>query len=196
MIRIEHLYKAYGSNAVVQDLTLRVEKGEKTALLAPSGCGKTTLLRLIAGLEKLDAGRIETAGKIAYVFQEARLFPGFSVLENVAALLRGRDAKERAAFWLEKVGLGGDFYKTPEELSGGMAQRAVLAGALASERQILLLDEPFKALDEQSRARLYDLLDEEAADKTLLLVTHDVFEARRLCGRILRFEKGMILKDN
>lgn len=191
MIRIEKLKKSYGEKTVIDELDLTIEDKEKVALMAPSGCGKTTLLRLISGIEKPDGGRIAIDGKIAYVFQEPRLFPGFDALMNVAAVLEGKDAKVRARTWLEKAGLGGDLDKYPDELSGGMAQRASLARALAANRPILLLDEPFKGLDERAKGELYRLVKEECREKTLILVTHDAEDAEALCTRILRFGSGM-----
>ena len=191
MILVEHLKKSYDGQTVIEDLSFCVKDKEKTALIAPSGCGKTTLLRLIAGLEAPDAGHIEVRAPASFLFPEPRLFPSFTALDNVAAVIDGKDARAQAQAWLSKVGLGNDAGKYPDELSGGMAQRAVLARALAAKRPILLLDEPFKGLDPAARAELYELLLQTAADKTMLLVTHDEEEAARLCSRILRFEKGM-----
>ena len=195
MIRAEHLRKVYGGRAVIEDLSVEIKTGEKCALIAPSGCGKTTLLRLLAGIEKPDGGRVERDGEVSFVFQEPRLFPQFTVLKNVAAVCAGKDAKERAAQALEKVGLGGETGKYPAELSGGMAQRAVLARALAAERETVFMDEPFKQLDAESKEALYTLVEREMRGKTLLLVTHDEAEARRLCGRILWFTEGMKLAE-
>lgn len=192
MIRVEGLKKSYDGTVVIDGLDLVIGKGEKTAILAPSGCGKTTLLRLLAGFEKPDAGRVTVDGKAAFLFQEVRLFPDFDVLENVAAVLDGKDAKKNAAAWLVRVGLSGAEHKYPDELSGGMAQRAALARALALDRPILYMDEPFKGLDAGSKSALYALVKEVCAEKTLLLVTHDEEEARILCQRILRFGPGML----
>ena len=194
-LSIKNLRKAYDENVVIADLSFSVEKGEKVALSAPSGYGKTTLFRLISGLEKPDAGQIFLSSPAAYIFQEPRLFPHLTVRENVEAVLSGKDKRKRAEAWLTTVGLqsAADIGKYPDEISGGMAQRVVLARALAAGRDILLLDEPFKGLDKESVAELIELLLQTTADKTLLLITHDEEEARALCDRQLRFSAGMRL---
>ena len=196
-VEVKNLQKSYGDNHVIEDLSLTVEQGEKVAFSAPSGCGKTTLFRLIASLEKPDHGRVYTSSAVAYLFQEPRLFPGFTVLENVAAVYGGKteNPKEKAAAILEAVGMGEDLHKYPDEISGGMAQRTVLARALAAGCEILLLDEPFKGLDEDSKKDLIDLTKKMTAHKTLLLITHDREEAQALCEKTLHFVSGMKLVD-
>ena len=191
MIEVRHLCKSYDGNAVIDDLSFSVREGERVALIAPSGCGKTTLLRLLSGLEKPDGGQISVGGQISYLFQEPRLFPGFSALDNVAAVQRGADARQNARALLRSVGMEGQEDKFPGELSGGMAQRVVLARALLPDRPVLLMDEPFKGLDEAAKEELYALVNEKTAGRTLLLVTHDEREAARLCTRVLRFTAGM-----
>lgn len=196
MIEIKDLKKSYGERTVINGLSLRIKKGEKVALMAPSGCGKTTLLRLISGLERAEGGQIDSEASVCFLFQEPRLFPQFTVLQNVKAVLRGKDKQKKALAALKEVGLEGEEGKYPHELSGGMAQRAVLARALVTGRQIFLLDEPFKGLDEQAKKELFALCRKALAQKTVLLVTHDEEEARAVCQRLLRFGKGMTLEED
>ena len=196
-IKALHLRKAYQQNRVIEDLSLEVAEGERRAILAPSGCGKTTLLRLLAGLEKPDSGEIFIKSPVAYVFQEPRLLPAFTVLENVSAVLTGREKKKMAAEWLLKVGLQKeDFDKLPSEISGGMAQRVALARALSTQREIFFFDEPFKGLDEESKNALMHLLHQVLSEKTVLFVTHDEGEAQALGAHPLRFSKGIVLFSN
>ena len=186
-IKALHLRKAYQQNRVIEDLSLEVAEGERRAILAPSGCGKTTLLRLLAGLEKPTKGEIIIAGEHMetksenQLVKEPRLLPAFTVLENVSAVLTGREKKKMAAEWLLKVGLQKeDFDKLPSEISGGMAQRVALARALSTQREIFFFDEPFKGLDEESKNALMHLLHQVLSEKTVLFVTHDEGEAQAL----------------
>lgn len=187
-----------GANAVLRGVDLDVAAGEVVALLGPSGCGKSTLLRSAAGLDRPTEGRvlvgdhevdgIDTACAVA--FQEPRLMPWKSVRENVAlGLPRGTtraDAADRVGELLDLVGLAEHADKRPRAISGGMAQRASLARALARRPGVLLLDEPFGALDALTRMRMQDLLlsIHEAAPTTVLLVTHDVDEALQVADRV------------
>ena len=200
MIEIQHLSKSYGKNKVIDDLCLHIEDGERVALTAPSGCGKTTLLHIIAGLTKADCGVVGGIGEgdVSMLFQENRLFPRFTALENVMAVMKGkREEKKRLAMqWLIKVELTEeDAGKLPNELSGGQQQRVALARALAYESKILLLDEPFKGLDGETKEQIISLADRVLKGKTLILVTHDRREAEALGCRILSFEKGMKLQN-
>ena len=195
MIRITELQKSYGENTVIENLSFSVKKCEIVAIMAPSGCGKTTLLRLLMGLERQDSGKLELADKAVLLFQEPRLLPQFTVLQNVMAVIDGKERKRRALDALSLVGLLGEEDKYPNELSGGMAQRAVLARALVAGREIFLLDEPFKGLDEQAKEQILALCRDVLAEKTVLLVTHDEGEARAFCQRIVSFEKGMQIKS-
>ena len=196
MIKAEELNKSFDGRTVIENLSLQVHKGEKIAIMAPSGCGKTTLFRILAGLEKADGGRVQVEGSVAFLFQEPRLLPQFSVLENVCAVLDGKDKKKRARDALALVGLRGEEHKYPDELSGGMAQRAVLARALATGRSIFLMDEPFKGLDEQAKKELLTLCKELLMEKTVLLITHDLAEAQALCDKTLTFKAGMRLHSD
>ena len=196
MIELKNISKSYDGKTVIQDLSLVIEDGAHIAITAPSGCGKTTLLHIVAGLTEPDGGKIEgyQSSKICMLFQEGRLFPGFSAIENVMAVQKGskKQRKQRAIEWLKKVELTAeDMEKLPNQLSGGQQQRVALARALAAECPIVLLDEPFKGLDFDTKVQVYALCRRFLADKTLLLVTHDEADAKALDCEILRFTTGM-----
>ena len=187
------------SRAVLRDVSLTIDAGEVVAILGASGCGKSTLLRIAGGLDAPTAGSARIDGtpvagidaRCAVGFQEPRLLPWRSLADNVAlGLPRGLERSEgaqRVARLLELVGLEASAALRPREVSGGMAQRASLARALARNPGVLLLDEPFGALDALTRLRMQDLLLEvhAAAPTTILLVTHDVDEALQLADRII-----------
>jgi len=188
-----------GLRTVLRDLTLDVEAGEIIAVVGPSGCGKSTLLRLIGGLDAPTQGAITIDGKrisahddsTAIAFQEPRLLPWRTIAHNVALGLprgtRGKAAKARVLELLDLVGLTHAATQRPREVSGGMAQRASLARALARGPQVLLLDEPFGALDALTRLKMHDLLLDihRAEPTTVVLVTHDVEEALYLADHVL-----------
>lgn len=178
MIELRDVRMAYGNKTVFPLLSLRFDAPGRYALLGPSGCGKTTLLRLIAGLEKPVSGCVlrQADAPIAFCFQEDRLLPWRTVLENVALALPGMPRDERPAAarrWLSRVGLAQEGDAFPASLSGGMKRRAALARALAMDAPVLLLDEPFRALDETTHADMLRLVLEQTQDKLLILVTHD-----------------------
>ena len=184
----------HGGAAVraLDQVTLSAAPGEFTCLIGASGCGKSTLLSLVAGLEPPSAGEVAVGGRIALMFQEAGLFPWLSAAGNVELALRARgvgraERRQRAAELLETVHLGGFGKKQPHELSGGMRQRVALARALAQDADVLLMDEPFGALDAMTRDLLHDELDRVRAgrDLTVLFVTHNVREAVRLGDRVV-----------
>jgi NitT/TauT family transport system ATP-binding protein len=184
-----------GGVVAVDHVDLDVAPGEFVALLGPSGCGKSTLLRLVAGLDRPDAGSVEVSGGgVAFVFQDAHLLPWRTVLQNVALPLElagaasaSRLAAARAA--IEDVGLGDAIDRRPAELSGGMRMRVSLARALVTHPRLLLLDEPFAALDELTRHRLDDQLRQLwlAQGMTVLFVTHAITEAAYLAERAIVF---------
>lgn len=186
---------------VVDRVSLSVQGGEIVALLGPSGCGKSTFLRLIAGLDDPNSGMIqvsqsEGAQSKGFVFQDAHLVPWRSVLDNVALPLellgtRRAEARERARSQLARVGLGDAVERFPNQLSGGMKMRVSLARALITEPSLLLLDEPFSALDENTRHTLQDEVRRiwETRPLTLIFVTHSVSEAVYLANRAVVFSK-------
>ena len=195
----KHFKLGKGQIQALEDIHFEVTSGELICLIGTSGCGKTTLLRIIAGLEKQTSGQILLDGKVieatgrerGMVFQEPRLFPWLTLEENIAFGIKGRVEKKVlrniVQELLEMVGLS-DFAKaTPNQLSGGMAQRAAIARALAADPLILLLDEPFAALDAQTRAKLQtDFLRLwQSTHITCIHVTHDIDEALILGQRII-----------
>jgi sulfonate transport system ATP-binding protein len=191
--------RTFGSHTVLHGVDVEVEPGEVVALLGSSGSGKSTLLRLVAGLDRATGGSIEIDGRgvrgidarCAMVFQEPRLLPWRSLAANVAFGLPSGTPRSKGAavvkHWLEVVGLREFGRHYPRQVSGGMAQRAGLARALARRPQVLLLDEPLGALDALTRLRMQDLLDavQQEAGTTTILVTHDVDEALILADRVL-----------
>jgi NitT/TauT family transport system ATP-binding protein len=194
---------AEGTNRALEalvDVDLEVSPGEFIVLLGPSGCGKSTLLYLIAGLEVPSSGRIECDGvevtepssDRSLIFQESSLYPWLSVADNVTFGLKLRgmakaDRRAVASRFLRKVGLGDVLDKRPDELSGGMRQRAAVARALAMEPSVLLMDEPFAALDVQTRSKLQDFLIQVWVESgaSVLFVTHHIDEALALADRIV-----------
>lgn len=193
-VTVTRLRRAYGARVVIDKLNLRIARGEFIALLGESGCGKTTLLRALAGLDPIQGGRIDAPRRPAVVFQEHRLLPWDTLWRNVSLGLPGGDTRERAAAALTEVGLGDRLDDWPRNLSGGQAQRVALARALVQEPELLLLDEPFAALDALTRIRMHELVKELVArhQPGVLLVTHDVDEAIALADRILVMRDGRI----
>jgi NitT/TauT family transport system ATP-binding protein len=195
-VTVAGVSKVYGRGSAavraLDQVSLRTAPGEFTCLIGASGCGKSTLLSLVAGLEKPTAGEISVGGRVALMFQEPALFPWLTAAGNVELAFRARgvgraDRKRRAAELLETVNLGGFGRKLPHELSGGMRQRVALARALAQDADVLLMDEPFGALDAMTRDLLHDELDRVCAGRnlTVLFVTHNVREAVRLGDRVI-----------
>jgi sulfonate transport system ATP-binding protein len=192
------IQKRFGATDVIGGLELEIEAGEIIALVGPSGCGKSTLLRLISGLDTRFSGHVQVGDRevrgpdpaVGVVFQEPRLFPWLTLTDNVAFGLpdrRSPRARKLVRETLDVVGLGQFADALPKQLSGGMAQRAALARALVTEPQVLLLDEPFNALDAFTRMRLQDhlLAAWSRYRPTLLLVTHDLDEAVYLADRVI-----------
>lgn len=193
-VRIRGLTRAFGGAPVLNALDLQIAPGEFVALLGRSGSGKTTLLRTLAGLDLVEHGHVEMPARRAVVFQEPRLLPWKRVWRNVALGLRGEDARARALAALDEVGLGHRVQAWPLTLSGGEAQRAGLARALVRDPELLLLDEPFAAVDALTRLRMQALVSALwlRHRPAVLLVTHDVDEALLLADRALVLDGGRI----
>jgi sulfate/thiosulfate transport system ATP-binding protein len=209
-IRVEHLVKRFGSFAAVDDVSFTVEPGNLVALLGPSGSGKSTILRMIAGLEQPDSGHVYISDEqatglsvqkrnVGFVFQHYALFRHMTVFENVAFGLRVRkvprkQVTERVNTLLKLVQLEGFAKRYPSQLSGGQRQRVALARALAPEPRVLLLDEPFGALDSQVRVELREWLRRlhDEVHVTSIFVTHDQEEALEISDQIVVLHKGKV----
>ena len=188
--------RSFADRVVLDGVDLTMEAGEFVALLGRSGCGKSTLLRALAGLDNGHTGTVRTPERIAVAFQEPRLLPWRRVLDNIQLGLRG-DTRGRSLAALAEVGLANHAAAWPLSLSGGEAQRASLARALVRQPDLLLLDEPFGALDALTRLTMHDLvLDVWARHRpAVLLVTHDVDEAVVLADRVLVIDDGRVVTD-
>ena len=215
MIELTNVTKKFGEKIAVDNFNLHIEKGSLTIFIGPSGCGKTTTLRMINRLTSFDKGNITVNGtsindidpvelrrKMGYVIQEIGLFPHFTVFENIAIVPRllkweQKKIKQRVAELLELVTLNQSFaQKYPLQLSGGEKQRVGLARALAVEPEILLMDEPFGAIDPINRLKLQDsfLEIQEEIKKTIVFVTHDINEAIKLGDQIAIINKGKLIQ--
>ena len=186
MLKLTGISHRYGEHPVLNRKDLLLEPGQRIALMGPSGCGKTTLLRIILGLLEPTEGTVEnTFRKTAAVFQEPRLLPWRTALENVNLVLGdGKATLETAGVFLEQVKLSDAADKYPRELSGGMQQRVAVARALAADGDLLILDEPFKAMDEDLREKIIARVAQ--TDAAILLVTHEEAEAKLLGCEIIR----------
>lgn len=193
-ITVQAVGKSYGpgQSLALEDFSLAVRPGEFVCLVGASGCGKTTLLNLIAGLDKPSDGALRVDGKPGLMFQESALFPWLTVQANIELALRlnkvpKKARAERARELIAQVHLSGAEHRRPHQLSGGMRQRAALARALAQDADVLLMDEPFGALDAITRDLLHDELERvwSQTGVTVLFVTHNVREAVRLGDRVL-----------
>ena len=178
---ILNLEKSYGGVPVLRGFSAHFEKGEISALMGPSGCGKSTLLRILLGIEKADAGSVRGIGRAVAVFQEDRLSEPLSATENVRLGRQGATRREAEAL-LSALGLPEDMGKPVSSLSGGMRRRVSIARALIADADTVLLDEPFSALDEDTKAYVLTFTREALAGKTVLLITHDADEAREFAG--------------
>ena len=183
MITLQNVTLSYRDNKIVKtvlnDISLRIPAGKTTVIMGPSGCGKTTLLRLAAGLIAPTSGNVTRETEhISYLFQDPALLPWLTAAENVNLVLS--DSKKTlpaATEWLARVGLDGEANTYPAALSGGMRQRVALARALCTDADLLLLDEPFRGMDEDLHARMRDLINTCRLGKTTVIVTHDVQDA-------------------
>jgi ABC-type lipoprotein export system ATPase subunit len=222
MLQIKDIYKEYRTGSLVQKalnhVSLNLRDNEFVAILGPSGSGKTTLLNVIGGLDRYDSGDLIINGvstkkykdrdwdsyrnhTIGFVFQSYNLIPHQNVLANVELALTisgisGRERKQRAIQALEKVGLGDQIYKKPNQMSGGQMQRVALARALVNDPDILLADEPTGALDTATSVQVMDLLKEVAKDRLVVMVTHNPDLAEKYATRIVNLKDGQITADS
>jgi sulfonate transport system ATP-binding protein len=204
-IGVHGLVKRFGEREVLHGLDLEIQPGEFVSIVGRSGCGKSTFLRLLAGLEEISAGTIDFGGSpgsgcredARIMFQDSRLLPWRSIVENVEIGLSGGDVRERAYEVLEQVGLADRSDEWPGKLSGGQRQRVALARALIHRPRLLLLDEPLGALDALTRLEMQKLIENiwRQHEFTAVLVTHDVTEATILADRIILIEDGRITFD-
>lgn len=188
LLEIHVTRKTFGATTVLHEINLELHANEIVSLLGPSGCGKSTLLRIIAELDRDFEGSLQrTQADVAFVFQEPRLMPWLTVEQNIGFSDDGHYDKAWVEQLINEVGLNGFAQALPKALSGGMAQRVAIARGLYSRPRILLLDEPFSAVDAFTRMKLQDLLLQLAARHAiaLLLVTHDIDEALYLSDRVL-----------
>jgi osmoprotectant transport system ATP-binding protein len=217
LIRFENVYKSYDTGkTIIDDLNFSINNGEFITLIGKSGSGKTTILKLINGLLSLDSGKIFIKNKeirdwniidlrrdIGYVIQQIGLFPHMSILENIGYVLNLKketkeNIRERAEYLISLVGMSNSYLeKYPRELSGGQRQRVGVARALAANPDIILMDEPFGAVDEITRRSLQDEIVKlhQSLNKTIIFVTHDIEEAFKLGTRIVLFNKGKIIQE-
>lgn len=205
ILHLEDVYKGYDGKTILRNIDLAISEGEFCSVVGPSGCGKSTLLRLILGQELPDAGKIHLEGKPiglpdprrGVVYQRYSLFPNMTVLENVMLgptylglnhqKATQQEIRDKAAYYLERVRLEHSMHKYPHELSGGMQQRAAIAQTLIAHPKILLMDEPFGALDPDTREQLQVFLLElwESMKLTILFITHSLEEACFVGSRLL-----------
>jgi NitT/TauT family transport system ATP-binding protein len=205
-VALRAIRRTFGAVTALDGVDLTIEEGEFVAIVGPSGCGKSTLLRAVAGLDKVDSGEVEVdRSGIAYVFQDAHLLPWRTVSRNVALPLelsarwRSRLNGDAVRLALSEVELSDSADRYPAELSGGMRMRASIARALVTEPRLLLMDEPFAALDEITRQRLDERLRalSQTRKLTVVFVTHSIFEATFLADRVVVMSKrpGRIVHD-
>lgn len=185
-MELKHVFKGYDGKEVLHDVSMLFPEGKITCLFGPSGRGKTTILRLLAGLEQPDSGIVEGVEKrrVSTIFQEDRLLPFCTAEMNISVAAPEADAR----MWLEKVGLAGDADKYPAQLSGGMCRRVALARALAYDGAVYLMDEPFKGLDYETKLKMIELVRRALQGKTALFITHDLEERDLLSDQAINFE--------
>ena len=189
MIELSNVSVAYGDELVLENVSLSAQKGERIAIMGKSGSGKTTLINILAGLLPVKSGEIYTEGKIAYVFQEARLLPWLSALENILFVTQENEENiAKAKQILKELDLGDDYNKLPNELSGGMQQRVSIARALIFGADIIILDEPFSALDIAMKEKVISLIKKYGENSIIITITHDISDAKAISDKIYYIE--------
>ncbi len=187
MLKLTNISKSFGDKKVLEDFSYDFGEKGVVCISGASGCGKTTLLRIISGLEKSDKGDILLSGTVSFMFQEDRLLNWLSALENIECVIPRKKSERRAKALslLELVGLKGNENEQINNLSGGMKRRVAFARAIALEPDILLLDEAFTGLDELNRKKLSSLVSEYAKEHLVIMVTHDSEDIKNLADRIV-----------
>ncbi len=189
MIRLEKIKKEFNGKRIIPELTIAFSEKEINTIYAPSGAGKTTLMRIIAGLDKHFSGkRIISTSKIAYLFQEDRLFPWYTARQNIEVITNRKEDYEN---WIEILELGEHLDKYPNELSGGMKRKLMLAITFLSDFDIMILDEPFKGIDHKSKEKIIYYIKENAKEKTILLISHEMEEIKMMGGLVWKFNERM-----
>lgn len=184
----ENVCKSFGDKAVLNDLTAVFEKNKKYCIMGESGIGKTTLLNLVLGIQKPDSGSVVVDGESVAVFQEDRLCEELSALANIVAVTGKSVEKREIVKMLSDLGLSGNENERVKNLSGGMKRRVALARCLLAESDVLVLDEPFKGLDDKTKETVAEVILANAFDKTLLVSTHDVRDAELLGADVLELK--------
>lgn len=203
IISFENVVKQYNGREVISSLSFKIYSREVVGMLGPSGIGKTTILKLVAGLETATGGKVQVeAGQVGYVFQEPRLFPWKTALQNVMLPLKAqgmskREADDQGRHYLRAMGLAEFTGYYPAHLSGGMKQRVSLARAFAIEPDVLLLDEPFSALDIKLRNDLLEMIGKRLGEQpmTVLYVSHSPREVAKIANKIFMMSCGSELKE-
>jgi len=190
-VRVAGLWKAFGSNTVLNDINMQFADGTRTVIMGESGCGKTTLLRIIMGVEKLDSGEVSGVPRsISAVFQENRLFEEFGSVSNIAFAAEKGTSREVIMRHLAEVGLSESAYQSVGKMSGGMKRRVAIVRALLAKRELLLLDEPLKGLDEQNREKVAEYIKRHSEGVTTIIVTHDADDVALMDAALVRMELG------
>ncbi len=183
-IELKNISKAFDDQQVLQNCSITLPAGKRTCIMGPSGCGKTTLLNILCGLVKQDAGTVENRpDRISMVFQENRLCEDFSALENVRMVALNKTAQAKDL--LCRMGLEEDMHKKVSTLSGGMKRRVSIARALLFDAPLLVMDEPFKGLDEETKDIVIQTVTAETEGKTVLFITHDETEAQHFADHVI-----------
>lgn len=190
-INIRNLTKKYGKKEIFKNFSLEIETGKVTALMGKSGFGKTTLIRILMELEKYDEGKITGLEnqKISTVFQEDRLCENLSAITNISIVCEKETSIREISAELEKIGLKESQNKPVKTLSGGMKRRVAIIRCIMAKSDIIIFDEPLKGLDEITKKNVINYLKEKIRGKTVIIVTHDIEEARQLDGTIVNLEK-------
>jgi len=187
IIEIKSLCKSYDKKSVLNNFSLSLEEGTTTCIMGNSGCGKTTLLRIVAGLEKPDSGEVKIKkNRISFVFQEDRLCEDFSPISNIKFVTGNNLSDETIKENLNALGLHEKLNKPVSLMSGGMKRRVAIARALLSDYDVLLMDEPFKGLDIELKSSVIEYVKEKTKGKTVIIVTHDLQEAENLSKNIVK----------